>query len=70
MPLLRTGKSVSNAAGAEVSNAVCGGAVWWCRQVTDSAQLAERFPDLDLATAYRAQQAFVQSKIGVHRMIK
>ena len=40
------------------------------RDRTETAQLAERFPDLDLATAYRAQQTFVQSKIGVHRMIK
>jgi 2-keto-4-pentenoate hydratase len=40
------------------------------RDRTETAQLAERFPDLDLATAYRVQQAFVQSKIGVHRMIK
>jgi hypothetical protein len=38
VPLLRPWKSVSNAAGAEVSKAVCGGTVLWCRQVTDSVR--------------------------------
>jgi 2-oxo-3-hexenedioate decarboxylase len=28
------------------------------------AQFSERHPDFDLATAYRAQQAFVQAKLN------
>ena len=33
------------------------------RDRTETPQLGDRFPDLDVATAYRAQQAFVQAKI-------
>ena len=33
------------------------------RDRTETPQFGDRFPDLDVATAYRAQQAFVQAKI-------